>query len=115
MSVLPKHWLIAFLVLWLPLQAIAAQMVVCPEGSPDMEIPATDAALPEHDCCDKADPCQPMDCDQCSKCGVAAGTGAIASAFPNRFPPLKQTMTTGHVDIVTSPYRDVLFKPPRRS
>jgi len=115
MPVVPKKWLVVMLVLWLPLQAIAAQMLVCPEGNSGMEIPATDTTMPDHDCCEEPETCLQLDCDQCSQCGLAAGGGAVASACSNRFPSLKQTIAPSQTEILTSCYKDVLFKPPRRS
>ena len=115
MAIIPRTYLILVLVLSLPLQAIAAELLACPELNWGTEIPASDTAMPDHDCCDESLTCQQLDCNQCSQCGVPGGVGAVTSVSTHRFPLQNQSLALSRTEIVTSCHKDVPFKPPRRS
>ncbi len=110
-----KACLTVALVLALSLQAIAADLLVCPEEDIGMAIPASDTATPNHDCCDEPVTCQHLDCDHCSQCSVASSVGAVDPLSTHRFLPQKQLIALSRTELLTSCRKDVPFKPPRRS
>ena len=115
MLIAPRNWVIFILVLWLPPQGLAYYVWICPDSDAGMETTSTDTAKHDHDCCDEPSSCQQLDCEHCSQCGVAAGAGAVGSAYLNQFPSLKDTIIPSQAEFVTSGHKDVPFKPPRRS